>query len=77
MESSSKYLIIDIRRRIEAAEAYLKKELQFGLEEGFFGKGGVDSSFFGKRALEQSCEHGNTILFYVMNETGFPWGNLW
>ena len=34
MESFSKYLISDARRRIEAKEAYLKKELQFGLEKG-------------------------------------------
>jgi hypothetical protein len=34
LESFSKYLISDVRRRIEAKEAYLKKELQFGLEEG-------------------------------------------
>jgi len=34
LESFSKYLIGDVRRRIEAKEAYLKKELQFGLEEG-------------------------------------------
>jgi len=34
LESFSKYLISDVRRRIEAKEVYLKKELQFGLEEG-------------------------------------------
>jgi hypothetical protein len=34
LESFSKYLISDVPGRIEAKEAYLKKELQFGLEEG-------------------------------------------
>jgi hypothetical protein len=34
LESFSKYLIDDARRRIEAKEAYLKKELQSRLEEG-------------------------------------------
>ena len=32
--SFCKYLISEVRRRIEAKEAYLKKELQFYLEEG-------------------------------------------
>jgi hypothetical protein len=34
LESFSKCLIYDARKRIEAKEAYLKKELQFGLEDG-------------------------------------------
>jgi hypothetical protein len=77
LESFCKYLISDVRRRIEAQEAYLKKELQFSLEEGdFFGKCGVNSSVFRQRTLALSCEHESTGLFYTMHETGLSWGNL-
>jgi hypothetical protein len=77
LESFSKYLISDVPRRIETKEAIFEERIAvwFGLGR-FFGKCGVDSSVFRQRTLALSCEHGNTVLFYIIHETGFSWGNL-
>jgi hypothetical protein len=65
LESFYKYLIIDIRRRIEDKKAYLKKEFQYGLEEGLFGKCVVDRPLLGCGPLAVSCGQGHGFLYFI------------
>jgi hypothetical protein len=77
LESSSKYLVVDIRRRIEDKAAYLKKDCQYGLEEGFFGMCGVGRSGLGYGPQAVTCEQGHRVLYFIQGAKQEFGGESW